>query len=361
MICFVREEIGRSSKSLEKDMKKTTVEILFVSVASLFCFALMTEKAIADRVILINGDSITGAVVRADKSKLVLKTGYAGDIEIQIDQIKSIATDNPVEVHLAGGEVLKGRLGTAEAGKLAVEKSLERTAATVEISRVIAINPPPEPPAGLKGDIALSGAYQSGNTKRRSFNAEADVAIEGRPDRFEFRLLLNDAEEQEEVTARSIYGALKYDHFFKKQVYGFVGLEMLKDRFKDLNLQTAVGPGVGYQFWDDADKSLLLEAGLTYYVEDRCEAEDDDWLAARFAAALRYALSKFLTVSDRLEIYPNLSDADDFSLRNEAAVVSPIGGGWSLKLENILEHKNNPPLNVSKTDVTWLLGMQYAF
>jgi putative salt-induced outer membrane protein YdiY len=342
-------------------MGKMIAKMIFCGFVFLWGFALVADGASADEVILVNGDKMTGTVVKVEGGKLTIKTEYADAVEIQAEKIKSIITDNPAEVHLLGGEVLKGKIRTTEDGKLAVEASPERAAATVEMSKVTAINPPPKPPAKLTGNITLGGAYQSGNTKRRNFSVAADASIKGERDRFGIRFLFNYADEKEEVTARNIYGSLKYDYFFTKRFYGYLGLEMQKDRFKDLNLRTIVGPGVGYQVWDDPVKFLLFEAGLAYYSEDRRVAEDDSWVAARLAAAFRYTLSKYLTFSDRLEIYPSLANSNDFTLRNEAAILSPIGAGWSLKLANILEYDNDPPVNVSKTDVTWILGLQYSF
>jgi putative salt-induced outer membrane protein YdiY len=342
-------------------MGKKMTRMVFVSVVFLFGLALNAAGARADEVVLVNGDKMTGTVVKVEGGKLTLKTEYAGAVEIQADKIKSIITDHPAEVHLVGGEVLKGKIKTTEEGKLSVEPSPERTASTVEMSKVVAINPPPKPPAKLTGNISLGGAYQTGNTDRRSFSAAADASIKGERDRFGIRFLFNYAEEKEEVTARNTYGSLKYDYFFTKQFYGYLGLEMLRDRFKDLNLRTIVGPGVGYQVWDDPVKFLFLEGGIAYYAEDRRDAEDDSWVAARLAGAFRYTLSKYLTFSDRLEIYPSLANANDFTLRNEAAILSPIGAGWSLKLANIIEYDNDPPKYISKTDMTWILGLQYSF
>lgn len=342
-------------------MGKKMIRMVFVSVVFLFGLALIVAGAKADEVVLVNGDKMTGTVVKVEGGKLTLKTEYAGAVEIQADKIKSIITDHPAEVHLVGGEVLKGKIKTTEEGKLSVEPSPERTASTVEMSKVVAINPPPKPPAKLTGNISLGGAYQTGNTDRRSFSAAADASIKGERDRFGIRFLFNYAEEKEEVTARNLYGALKYDYFFTKKFYGYLGLEMLYDPFKDLNLRTIVGPGVGYQFWDDPVKFLSLEGGIAYYAEDRRDAEDDSWVAARLAGAFRYTLSKYLTFSDRLEFYPSLANANDFTLRNEAAILSPIGAGWSLKLANIIDYDNSPPQYISKTDMTWILGLQYSF
>lgn len=317
--------------------------------------------AAADEVVLVNGDRLTGTVVKVEGGKLTLKTDYAGAVEIAADKIKKIRTDNPAEVHLVGGEVLKGKIATTDDGKLAVESSPERAASAVEWGKVAAVNPPPKPPAKLTGNVSLGGTYQSGNTDRRSFSAAADASIRGERDRFGVRFMFNYAEEKEDVTARNLYGALKYDYFFTKKFYGYLGLEMLRDRFKDLDLRTTVGPGVGYQFWEDDVKFLFLEAGLTYVNENRREAKDEDWVSGRLAANFRYTFSKYLTFTDFLQVYPNLEDGGEFTLRNEAAILSPLGAGWALKLANIWEYDSDPPRGVSKNDLLWILGLQYSF
>jgi len=79
------------------------------------------------------------------------------------------------------------------------------------------------------------------------------------------------------------------------------------------------------------------------------------------AGQFRYTFSKYVTFSDRLEIYPSLVNASDFNLRNEAAILSPIGAGWALKFANILDYNNDPPADVYKTDLLWTLGLQYSF
>jgi putative salt-induced outer membrane protein YdiY len=293
--------------------------------------------------------------------KLTLKTDYAGAVEIQADKIKTLKTDNPAEIHLVGGEVLKGKIASTEGGKLTVEASPEREAATVEMSKVAAINPPPKPPSKLTGNISVGGAYQTGNTDRNSFSADGNASIRGERDRFGVRFLFNYAEEDGDVTTRNIYGALKYDYFFTKKFYGYLGLEMLYDRFKDLNLRTTVGPGVGYQFWDDEVKFLFLEGGLAYVNEDRRDAPDEDRISARLAANFRYTFSKYLTFADFLQVYPSLSYGGEFTLRNEAAILSPLGAGWALKLSNVWDYDSDPPEGVSKNDLLWILGLQYSF
>jgi putative salt-induced outer membrane protein YdiY len=275
-----------------------------------------------------------------------------------VEKIESIVTDDPVEVKLESGEVLKGRLNTVEEGKVAVEPAPGREGATVDWKKVVAVNPPPRK---LTGNITVGGTSQSGNTERASASIGAEAAIKSDKDRFSLRFLFNYGEEKGEETANNTYLNLKYDYFFTKKFYGLLALELLKDKFADLNLRTIVGPGAGYQVWDDPVKFLFFEAGVTYFSEDRIDNPDKDWVAARLAANFRYGFFKIITFADMIEVYPNLTYGGEYTLRNEASLISPLGAAWSLKLSNIWLRNSDPPSGIERDDLTWILGLQYSF
>jgi putative salt-induced outer membrane protein YdiY len=275
-----------------------------------------------------------------------------------VEKIKEMVTENPVTVKLESGKVLKGKLKTEEEGKVTVEPSPGAEGATVEWKQVVAVNPPP---VKWTGNITVGGTSQSGNTDRTSGSVGAEAGIKSDHSRFGLRFLFNYAEEKGQETANNTYLNLKYDYFFTKKFYGFLVLEFLKDRFQDLNLRTDGGPGVGYQLWDDPVKSLLFEAGVTYFHEDRIDSPNRDWVAARLAANFRYQFFKIITFAERIEAYPSMTYGGEYTLRNEASLISPLGAGWSLKFSNIWQRNSDPPPGIEKDDLTWILGLQYSF
>jgi hypothetical protein len=95
-----------------------TLALLLISAGPLF----------ADEILLENGDRLTGTVLKLEGGKLTLKTDYAGEVQIPVEKIKKLVTENPVEIHLGTGEVIKGKVKTGEEGKLEVEPSPDRTA-----------------------------------------------------------------------------------------------------------------------------------------------------------------------------------------------------------------------------------------
>ena len=331
-------------------MKKYLI-LLFLVVAGV-------ETANADRLLLENGDLIKGKVESVTSGVLTMTTDYSDPLKVKTDKIKNIATDEPITIHLNTGEVLKGKIVSGKDGDLKVEDSKGRGRATLNWSRVESINPPP---GKWHGDLNVGASLQSGNTERLTYSIGFNTKRRFKDDRFEFKFLHNYAEEDENLSARNTYGSMKFDHFFSTKWYGYLVVEMLNDRFKDLNLRTIFGPGVGYQVWDDAKKALRFEGGIAYFSEDLRSQEDNHYMTARVAANLEYYITDSLLFTDDFTVFPSIENFGDYTLRNEAAVSTSLGAGWKLKFSNILEQNNNPPPGIEETDLTWLLALGYSF
>ena len=323
--------------------------------------AILLAAASADEVVMDNGDRLTGTVLRLEGGKLVVETDYAGEVSLDASRVKSVTTQKEVTVHLAGGEVLKGKLVVNAEGKVAVDRGEADGAVAINWAGLEAINPP-----GRKwtGSVTLGAFQQSGNTDRASFSAAAEAERETETDRFGLRFLANYAEEDDEKTARNTFGAAKYDYFFRPRIYGYLSEEMYSDDFRDLTLRSATGAGLGWRAVERDELQLEIEAGAAYIVEDFEAAEDEDYAAARGAVRLDWRVFSGVKISDRLTVLPSL-ESDRWQLRNEAALTSALGAGWSLKLSNIVEHDSQPSeaadVEIEKTDVTWILGLQYEF
>lgn len=328
------------------------------------CFAvglvlmlLVPAAVLADEITMQNGDRLSGTVIEAVDGKLTLRTPYNTSLELNMDQIAAIETEAAVTVRMQGREVLQGPLATRD-GRILLLSSEERGETVFSWERVRSLN---VPDVAWTGNVFAGGMLQSGNTDRLSATFGADAVRRGLDDRFSLSFLYNYAEEDGNLTTRDAFGAIKYDHFFTPAFYGLLSVELLKDRFKDLNLRAVVGPGLGYQVWDDGRKSLALEAGIAYFSEDRVDADDDQWITARLGAVFDYQLTSWLQFTDNFIIYPSLEDAGDYTLRNTAALVTLLSSSWSLRLGNVWERNSEPATGVKKDDFRSSLALQHSF
>src|SRR5271156_6320375 len=73
---------------------------------------LLTIPALADQIVLKNGDRLTGTITKSDGKVLVIKTDYAGDVTVKFDAIQSITSTGDLTVTL-GGKTVVGPVTTA--------------------------------------------------------------------------------------------------------------------------------------------------------------------------------------------------------------------------------------------------------
>ncbi len=319
-----------------------------------------TGESFADKILLKNGDRLSGKVVSAKEGVLTFSTAYSEDLKIKINEIKKIITDNPNVIHLKTGEILKGRLLPSEDQEddFKLEASSGRSPTILDWTQIKAINPPKN---HWKGHLGAGAQWDTGNTERFSGSFAADAHKRWEHDRFEFKFLFNYAEEDDEVTARNTYGSMQFSHYFTKKWYGFLSLEMLNDTFKDLNLRTIVGPGAGYQIWEDDIKFWSLEAGVSYFNEDRVTGADEQYATGRFATNFKYQILKNLLFTDQYVIFPSFENFGEYNFRNQAALITTLGAGWEFKFSNIWEYESEPTPGFKESDLRWIMALQYAF
>lgn len=338
-------------------MKSWPVIVVCVVLASAALLA-AAGAAVADEIVMKNGDRLKGTVKKVEGGVLTFTTEYSKPLSVDKDKVERISTDGPVEVHLESGEVLKGVLRTEPDGRIVAESAAGREATVVDWSAVKAINPEPRK---WTGRVKVGAGMKRGNTDSKSAVLGAEAKRRTDRDRFELRFLYNYAEEDKEVTSRNTYGSLKYDYFIAESFYVYLALELLKDEFRDLNLRSATGGGVGYEVWDEPGKSLLFELGLTYFSEDRKEGEDTSEASARVASVFKWAFGEYLVFTERLLYYPSLERSKKYLVRNEASLSAPLAFGWALDLMNIYEHDSDPPEGVRNNDSEWILSLAYRF
>ncbi len=77
--------------------------------AAIICFPAL---AAADQIVLTNGDTITGSIIKKDGAKLTIKNEFLGEVSMPWSAVKSIKSDSELSVVLPGGETVKGKLAS---------------------------------------------------------------------------------------------------------------------------------------------------------------------------------------------------------------------------------------------------------
>ena len=80
---------------------------------SLSIFLSLAAILSADQVVLKNGDTLSGAIVKKDGAKLTIKSEFLGEVSMPWTAVKSIKSDESLTVVLPGGESVSGKIATS--------------------------------------------------------------------------------------------------------------------------------------------------------------------------------------------------------------------------------------------------------
>ena len=189
------------------------------------------QSATADEIVLDNGDRLTGRIVTIKDGVLTLETPYSEPIKITFSLVRDMTSTEPVALHLAGGEVIRGTIRSVANGRLEVATGPGREAIVVSQETIVALNPPPSPPVTWKGSVTLGGNLQDGNTNTMNLSIGAQALRRSENDRVSANFLYNRADEDGSRSAENTFGQLKYDHFLTTVWYLALDISMLATAF----------------------------------------------------------------------------------------------------------------------------------
>ena len=340
-----------------------TVSRALIKIVTLVIFLALaigagSTPAFADTVELSDGNILQGTVSSLEKGTLIFSTEYAKKNKIPVGNIKTISTDTAVTVKMTNDSIFTGKLTTLEDGRVAIILEPVGETVPIEWDQVKFIN---EPPGSWDGNISLGGNVKSGNTESVTVNLSLAALREWENDRFQFRFFYNYEEDNNTLSGRDFFGTMKFDHFFTTNFFNALSLEIKGDEFKDLNLRTTIGLGVGYRFWNDDVKILELEGGVSYFSENLDVGMDQEFFAGRFGLTFSYKIFENLSLKDYMLYYPRFERPQEYRLRNELSLISALGEGWATKVTYIFDQDTEATFGILEKDHQIIFAIQYTF
>ena len=310
----------------------------------------------ADRITLNNGDTLSGQILSMRDGVLVLETDYIGEVEIGWDRIADLQTDEPIRVQTGSGDLVTARVVGIQDGELQFAEA-DRPRAR---SDVAAINPPA---SGFKlsGYADAGSTISRGNTESSSFSASAESVARSERNRIitggEYYRSTEDSNETAENVR--VYG--RYARFITDRWFLATNLSFEHDPFRDLDLRSSAGAGVGYQFYDRDDLSLGLEAGLNAVRDDFDEGDDEGFTAARFAADYSQQVFSGAVLFHSSELLPPLDAPGEFVYTSRSGVRMPLFGGLNGTAQVNFDYDAEPPEEREKEDVIYTFKVGYSW
>jgi hypothetical protein len=293
------------------------------------------SSAFADTVWLKNGDRLTGTIKVFDGGKLMVDTAYGGSIPVDMKQVKTLETDQPLLVRqdAYNTEVAKS-LKPADEGKVILANG--DAPKTVELASIQQLMKPKPLVQDLtwKGNIDAALDFKRADTDTDDYNlAFKTTARHGR-----WRHIADGEynRESQDGNVDTDNWSMEYslDRFITDQWFWQGRLNYKRDKIEDLERQRTVGTGPGYQFWDNELGAFSLGSLL-----NRTDYQFSDGTKENFYSVAmkwdynRYLVGKTVELFSTGELGRPLSNVADYSLDADIGLRYKVTEWASLNLK----------------------------
>jgi putative salt-induced outer membrane protein YdiY len=337
-------------------------------------FLLLVFPALAaDQVVLTNGDTITGAIVKKDGGKLTIKSEFLGEVTMPWSAVKSIRSDAELSVVLPSGETVKGKIAS-------VGDQLQIAAAagtkTAPLAGVAAVRDAGEQhnferllhPSLLElwnGNFDIGLSLARGNARSDALTTAFTASRGTRTDKIMlyFNQIYGSARVNNVTStiASAVRGGWKYNRNVSPRMFltGFNDYE--HDRFQNLNIRFVAGGGAGVRALKSERSQLDFDAGVDYQREDFLNGLNRNSAEANFGDNLFYKVSKATSVTQSMRLFTNLSDTGSYRLNFDvgSSTVLKKWLGWHVTASD--RFISNPVQGRQRNDLLISTGLRLSF
>jgi putative salt-induced outer membrane protein YdiY len=331
---------------LRRPRRSRSAPLAACLLAALLCLACLAGTARAHTVLLDNGDRLSGEILRLRDGFLHLETDYAGVVKLEWDRVLRVDTLEPLAVWTDTGRV--EAMGLEKSGRDVRLRTHGGRA--VDADRVVAVG---ESPGGWRkeGRAEAGWSSNSGNSNSQALRLDATGTARKGPHRLKGRAEYDYAQEEDELYEREWRVEFSYDHFLDEHVFVSMSTVQERDVFQDLNLRSAYGAALGYQFLETQRTSLAAELGLSYVLEDVRGDGGEQYLSVRWALdASRWLWKERLQGFHSHRLYQSLRQDDNVTLETETGLRLFVRDDIYLSLKYEWDWRSDPPEDAVAVD-----------
>lgn len=310
----------------------------------------------ADLVETKSGARIPGKIVKIADGVLLVKTDYAGLIEIKQSEVSSIATDEPVAVRLASGTRVEGRVsGTAETVQITSSDGVITTTVPKVAASWAAGGKDPQIAALERHwvyEASVDIAGKSGNKNQLGTAAAVRATLAGANDTLMFYSGYDRQVTDGEKSADQFKAGVDYANNFSGRKSWYVRDEGGFDRIKDISFYNVAAAGLGYDFIKEPKHTLTGRVGFAFRNENYRNplTPDVNDPALDFGLVHTLQLNNWSLVN-RLSFVPSISEFSNYRVTHESFFEIPLADpSWKIRFGLNNDYNSRPGRGVKKLD-----------
>ena len=220
-------------------------------------------------------------------------------------------------------------------------------------------------PDGLwHGDVAIGGAFASGNTNSKTLTGTANGERATATDKISLSGNVNYGRDKvdgvETTTADQVRAGGRFDYNLGDAMFAFGGGEGETNKAAGLDSRLDLDTGLGYKLVQGATTAFDVYGGLGYSHAKFVDGTGGKGATALLGEESTTELSDATTFKQKLEFHPGAHDIGNLATL-DAGLATAISGGWTLDTGLSVRYASKVPAGLKKTDSLLTVGFGYKF
>jgi putative salt-induced outer membrane protein YdiY len=326
-----------------------------------FVFAVMatlTAPALADQVLMKNGDIITGNISRIEADEVFIEPSYADEFSVDLAEVASIEADQTFEIELEDGSKVDASFAHGEDGMQTLV--VDGEARDIPMTDLV-LAEEPEDWYDRDSKVEVNMTFNDGNTDSRNSLIFADTSLKLGDHRHYADLTFRRDETDGEYTKKQDLLNYSYNWFFNDPWYLGATASWERDPIKELDHRYTAGFIMGRDIFDDANRFLTISLGAGYSKEKYFTEEDSGAAALwnlRYTQDFRYGdFAFFHNHGINYAIYGDNNIVFKSSTGFRFDIINDVYANVSLRYD----YESDPPENAENEDTTLVIGVGAEF
>ena len=351
-----------------------------------------------DVLVFVNGDRLTGKLLRGVNDTVVFHSDMTGDITVPLSKVKELHTVGEFAVLRHGAPVKESQAlqpqKIAVTAEGVVQSPGEHAQPAIPTKSVAYIVDGETYRKDLTRRIGpfegWNGTVNLGTTFVQSTQHGGTLSVGGALLRQIPVLTYFRARNKTMVNVQETYGTLttpelpnpdstqpptpastiktsifhadaERDEYFSKRLYGLADTSFDHNYAQGLQLQQVYGGGVGFTPFSTPAQQLDLKFDVHYEKQQFLTVgSNQNLIGSTFSEAYRRALPRNLTFTESLSLLPAWNNLDAYSGNLAAGFTLPLLKRLSVNLNGTDSYLNNPSFGYRKNSLQFVTGLAYS-
>jgi putative salt-induced outer membrane protein YdiY len=313
-----------------------------------------SNAALAGRVIMLNGDIITGEIKEIWDAELSIEPEYADEFTVDTDEISHIESEREFDILLPDGrEVRIKPVGGANGNQLIEVDGKIKEVPFMQLVELDEL----EDFYDWDTFIDLNSTVEKGNTESKKATLKLNTNLKLGDHRHIGDILFAREEQSGLSTKEQDLVQYAYNWSFNEPWFAAGNASWERDPIKALDKRINVGGGIGYDIWDSARRFFQVQ-GVTGWQTETVNTIDSDGIIGGWILRINYNL-----IGGDLKLFHNHSYNVAFSGRRNNVFKSQTGARYEitdllyLNFELDFDHESQPAIGAEPEDISILLGI----